>query len=166
MKQAKFDTVFSIAKSEINYSQGPKYNHITCLGEVQNNTNDLWNNFVFEVSYFGSNGSLIDTVTENLYDNVLNPRDKMSFRIRALADKERSSYSRHAVRITWADNESKQAERAAAKKKIMVCECPSQLDTDADTGRGLDFFYLLVFCEEKVSPTRSCSNNEGSGPAH
>ena len=102
--EKNFDSIFKIAKSEISFSEtgdrGCKY--VTCLGEILNLTDNVWQDLVVEVNYFNAAGDLIDTETERLYSHVLRSNDSTTFKIRTQANQEFAEYSSHAARITWA----------------------------------------------------------------
>ncbi|MDY6853691.1 MAG: hypothetical protein SWO11_03125 [Thermodesulfobacteriota bacterium] len=101
--EMNFDSIFKIRKTEINFSESPSCRFITCIGEIENLTNEVWYDFVIEVKYYNSKGSLIDTDTERFYPNVLQAKDTISFRIRTQTTRNASEYSSHTTRITWAD---------------------------------------------------------------
>ncbi|MBI5096559.1 MAG: hypothetical protein HZB32_02740 [Nitrospirae bacterium] len=112
-----FDNVLKITKSETHFSEGPNCRYITCIGEIQNLTDDFWKRLVVEVKYFNSNGLLIDTETESLYSYALQPKDTITFRVRIQADRDSSEYSSHAVRITSADRENRNGSQNSSKRK-------------------------------------------------
>ena len=115
--ELNFDSVFKIIKSETNYSESPNCRYITCIGEIQNLTDDVWDDLVVEVKYFNSNGALIDTETESLYSYVLQAKDTIPFRVRIQADRNASEYSTHSVRITSAERKSRYESQNSPKKK-------------------------------------------------
>ena len=112
-----FDDVFKIIKSETNFTEGPNCKYITCLGEIQNLTNEVWESPTVEVKYFDSNGLLIDTETENLYSYILQANDTIPFRVRIQADRDASEYSSHSARVTWADRKINYSSQDSPKKK-------------------------------------------------
>ncbi len=117
-----FDNIFKITKSEMNFSIGPDCRFITCMGEIQNLTNEVWEDFVIEVKYYNANGLLIDTETERLYSNVLQAKDTISFRVRTQADRDASEYSSHTTRITWAEKKGRYVSQKRSQKKSSLIQ--------------------------------------------
>ncbi len=112
-----FNSIFKIEKSEIHFSQGQNCNFITCIGEILNLTSDVWEDLVVEVKYFDSNGVLVDTETEHLYENVIQGNETTSFRIRISADRKAEDYVNHVSRITWAEKRYPYVPSKKTKKK-------------------------------------------------
>lgn len=105
-EKTNFNESLRITKSELNFSQNESWHFITCIGEIENLSAVTWDNIVIEVLYYNSSGKIIDTVTEHLYSSVLPANDKVSFRIRSQADKNKEEYVNHSARITSAEEKT------------------------------------------------------------
>ncbi len=118
--EKNFDSVFKITKSEMNFSESTNCKYITCMGEIQNLSDKIWEDLVIEVKYFDSNGLLIDTETERLYAHVLQANGKIAFRVRAKADRSAPEYSDHSARITWAEKRDSYLPQKKPKKQASL----------------------------------------------
>jgi ATP-dependent Zn protease len=150
--ELNFDSVFKIIKSETNYSESPNCRYITCIGEIQNLTDDVWDDLVVEVKYFNSNGALIDTETESLYSYVLQAKDTIPFRVRIQADRDASEYISHSVRITSAEQKSRYESQNSPKMKsslisnILISWAPMIILI------GVWVFFMYFYLANKRSP--------------
>ena len=98
-----FQDSLKIVESKFHYSsKKDEYNFVTCLGTVENNSDKSWDEIVFQVQYFNSQNELIDTATDYNYSMVVPANDKITFRIRAGADRGQEEYKTHKIRITSA----------------------------------------------------------------
>lgn len=147
-----FDNVFQIIKSETHFSEGPNCRYITCIGEIRNLTNDVWEELVVEVKYFNSNGLLIDTETDTLYSYVLQPKDTITFRVRIQADRDSSEYSSHSVRITSAEQKNRYVSQNRLKKKSSLVSNILISWTPMFILIGVWIFFMYWHLSKKRSP--------------
>ena len=93
----------TISNTTFHFSEGERCSYISCIGQIENNSDETYENLVIEVNYFNNNGDLIDTITDELYASVLGPYKTITFRVRDSADKSADQYSKHSVKLTSAD---------------------------------------------------------------
>ena len=95
-----------IVDTQVSYA-GDDYAFVTLIGAIDNRSDTQAARIVVEVRYFDAEGRLIDTVTERLSDVVAPPHEKVSFRVRGVADKSGDAYVSHSARVVtaqhWAD---------------------------------------------------------------
>ncbi len=113
-----------------NHSKVNEYGYVSCIGYVLNNSNVTWEALTFEVQFFNSKGELIDTFTENIYDLVIPPNEKIAFRIKNEADKSIEQYQSFKVRITSAQQMTRSKPKNTNKntiKEIIISWLPMLL---------------------------------------
>ena len=100
--ETDFEDDLAVTETKVNYSKVEGYGYISCIGKIQNKSNVKYDELVFEVQFFNSNNELIDTITEYNYDLVVPADDEIAFRVKGGADKDKSEYQNHQVKITSA----------------------------------------------------------------
>ncbi len=106
-KEADFKKSLSVVNSKMSYTQHDDYNSISSIGTIENRSNIKWKYLVLEVQFFNANDELIDTLTEEKYGMTVPPNDTIAFRLSGQADKAKSEYVSHKVRITSAEQVTK-----------------------------------------------------------
>jgi ATP-dependent Zn protease len=91
-----------VVESEKIYEQHEEYSTVSILGRLQNNSSAYIDRVVLEGQFFDSNGKLIDTVTERMYEMVVPPNDGTAFVLSKEAIKSVDDYSSYKIRATFA----------------------------------------------------------------
>lgn len=99
----EFKDSIVIQNSKFSYSNNEKCSYINCIGELANLGEDTYQYITLQIQYFNEKDEIIDTVTEQLYDHVLMPKETISFKVSDRADKSSEQYITHKVKVTYAD---------------------------------------------------------------
>jgi len=92
-----------ISDITINYSLVDGQSIVTTIGSLKNTSDSPAENIVVEVKYFDGQKKLIDVATEPLYGIKIPKDQEVAFRVRDVADKEKTAYVSNSVRVVSAD---------------------------------------------------------------
>ncbi|NOQ76787.1 MAG: hypothetical protein GQ475_03135, partial [Methylococcaceae bacterium] len=94
--------IFEISETSIQIKKDSCKTCVTTLGKIKNISTQAYGNIHFQVSYYNSDGIVIDVVNDEDNDLVVGPNTEGAFRVKASSAAEASEYSRAEVKVTKA----------------------------------------------------------------
>lgn len=96
----------AVVSSEFKFGERKDRATVAVVGKVKNNSDIAWKNIQFEVQFFNREGKMVDTEHKGSFSMVLLPDRVNSFKVSFAREFPVSEYASHAVRVTYARDES------------------------------------------------------------